>query len=281
MIKNQIKTVLLLGALSGILLLIGQLVGGFNGLTIALALAILMNVGSYLWSHKIVLAIYRAKEIKEKENPELHKMVEEVAKEANVPKPKIYLIPSENANAFCTGPSPKKAVLGYTNGILKILNKEELKGVTAHEIAHDKNRDMLITTIAATIGAVISYVAFMTRFAALGNMRGERNNSNIIILLALAILAPVAALIIQLAISRSREFIADETGAKLVHSSSGLISALKKIHQSAKVHPMELGNPSTSSLFIVNPFRGSSLINLFSTHPSLEKRVGKLEKLQL
>src|SRR3989344_7771950 len=195
MIKNQIKT---------ILLFIGQLIGGFTGLTTALVLAIVMNVGSFLWSHKIVLAMYRAKEIKENENPELHQIVREVAQEAKVPKPKIYLIPSENANAFCTGPSPKKAVLGYTKGILRLLNKDELKGVTAHEIAHDKNRDMLITTIAATIGAVISYVAFMARFAAIfGGARDERNGSNIIALLALVILAPIAALIIQLAISRS------------------------------------------------------------------------------
>ena len=279
MIKNQFKTVLLLGVLTSILLIIGSFWGA-SGLAIALVFSIAMNVGSYFYSHKLVLKLYKAKEITQIDNPELHNIVEEVSKEAKVPKPKIYLIPSESPNAFCTGPNPKKAVLGYTQGILNLLDKEELKGVTAHEIAHDKNRDMLITTIAATIAAVISYAAIIARFGAMFGGYRERDSGNMFQLLALAIVAPLAATIIQLAISRSREFVADATGAKLANSTEGLSSALKKIHTSVKTTPMTLGHPSTSSLFIANPFKGS-FVSIFSTHPSLEKRLKRLEDLKI
>ncbi|MBS3155678.1 zinc metalloprotease HtpX [Candidatus Woesearchaeota archaeon] len=283
---NQFKTVILLAALSGLLLLIGNILGGAAGLTVALIIAVIMNVGSYLFSHKIVLAMYRAKEAPKSQYPKLHEIVEEVAKEAKVPKPKIYIIPSENPNAFCTGPNPKKAVLGYTQGILKLLSNEELKGVTAHEIAHDKNRDMLISTIAATIATVITYVAHMAQFAALFGGSGRDDNErggNIIGLLFLAILAPIAAMLIQLAISRSREYIADETGAKLIKNGEPLARALEKLENYGKNNPMLLGNNPTNNLFIVNPFRGAGRAfgGLFMTHPPISERVKKLKELKI
>jgi len=284
MIKNQLKTVLFLGILSGILLVIGQLIGGAQGLTIALIFAVLMNVGSYFFSHKLILLMYRAKEVSKKDNPALHEMIEEICKEADIPKPKIYIVPTDAPNAFACGPSPKKAVVAVTQGILHLLSKEELKGVLAHEIAHVKNRDILIATIAATIASVISYVAFMARFGAMmGTGRDDDGRSNIIGLLILAIVAPLAATLIQLAISRSREFIADETGARLIKKAEPLAKALEKLEAGAKHSALKLGTDSTNHMFIVNPFRGKgrSFINLFSTHPDVLSRVKRLRALQL
>lgn len=285
MIKNQIKTVLFLGILSGILLVIGRLIGGAQGLAVALVLAILMNVGSYFFSHKLILLMYRAKEVSKNDNPELHEMIEEISKEANIPKPKIYIVPTDASNAFATGPNPKKSVVAVTNGILNLLNKEELKGVLAHEIAHIKNRDILIATIAATIASVITYLAHMAQFAAMfggGGRDDNRGGGNIIGLLFLAILAPLAATLIQLAISRSREFIADERGAKLIKKSEPLAKALEKLESGAKHHPLNLGTESTNSLFIVNPLRGrgQSFLHLFLTHPATSKRCERLRSLK-
>ncbi|MAG45417.1 MAG: protease HtpX [Nanoarchaeota archaeon] len=283
MLNNQLKTVLFLGILTGILLAIGQLLGGYSGLALAFVFAIVMNVGSYFYSHKLVLKMYKAKEASLEEYADLHKMVQEVSQLANVPKPKIYIVPSENPNAFCTGPNPQKAVLGYTQGILDLLSEEELKGVTAHEIAHDKNRDMLISTIAATIASVISYVAFMARWGAIfGGIGGDRDgDNNVIGLLILAIVAPLAATLIHLAISRSREFIADETGARFIHNAAPLANALEKLEDYGKQAPMRMGTDSTNSLFIVNPFRGKKLLSLFMTHPPTEKRVERLKSLMI
>lgn len=283
MLNNQLKTVLFLGILTGILLAIGQLLGGYSGLALAFVFAIVMNVGSYFYSHKLVLKMYKAKEASLEEYADLHKMVQEVSELANVPKPKIFIIPSENPNAFCTGPNPKKAVLGYTQGILDLLSKDELKGVTAHEIAHDKNRDMLISTVAATIASVISYVAFMARWGAMfGGFGGDQEgDNNIIGILILAIVAPLAATLIHLAISRSREFIADETGARFIHTALPLASALEKLESYGKHAPMRMGNDSTNSLFIVNPFRGKKFMSLFMTHPPTEKRVERLKSLMI
>jgi len=278
---NQLKTILLLGILTAILLLIGSFFGT-NGLTIALILAIIMNFGSYFFSHKIVLAIYRAKELPESINPKLHKMISQVAKETNLPKPKVYILPTSHLNAFATGPSPKKAVVAFTEGIINKLSDRELKGVIAHELAHIKNRDMLIATIAATIAAVISYVAFMARWAAIfGGMSRDRDSGNIIELLLLTIIAPIAAMIIQLTISRAREYHADASGALAIKDSEGLASALEKLHAESRRYPLELGNPASSSLFIVNPFRGSGLLNLFSTHPSAESRIKRLREMKI
>lgn len=284
MIKNQIKTVLLLGILTGILLVIGSFFGGKTGLTIGLGFAIVMNLFSYFYSYKLILFMYRAKEAKKSDYKELHEIVESVAKEAGVPKPKVYITPTESPNAFCAGPNPKKAVLCYTQGILKLLSKEELRGVTAHEIAHDKNRDILIATVAATIASVISYIAFMARFSALsGSSNREGGGTNLIGLILLGILAPLSATIIQLAISRSREYIADETGAKLVKKGEPLAKALEKLENYGKSHPMLLGSESTNNLFIVNPFRGKgmSFASIFSTHPPVHLRVKKLMELEI
>jgi len=286
MIKNQLKTVLFLSILSGILLIIGRLIGGMQGLVVALVFAVLMNVGSYFFSHKLILLMYRAKEISKKDNPALHEMIEEICKEANVPKPKIYIVPTDSANAFACGPSPKKAVVAVTKGILNLLSKEELKGVLAHEVAHVKNRDILIATIAATMASVITYIAHMAQFAAMfgGGNRDENNGGgNIISLLLLAILAPLAATLIQLAISRSREFIADETGARLIKKAEPLAKALEKLEAGAKNHPLRFGSDSTNHMFIISPFRGTgrAFINLFSTHPAVLDRCKRLRSLNI
>lgn len=278
---NQIKTVLLLGILSGLVLGIGFLVGGNTGMTVALGFAVLMNFGMFFWSHKLVLMMYRAKPASKKEYPHLHKMVEEIAHKLGLPKPALYIVPTETPNAFATGPSHKKAVVACTQGILKLLNEQELRGVLAHELSHVKNRDMLVTTIAATLAAVISYVAMMARFAAIfGGMRDRDNGSgNLIGILVMSILAPIIAMILQLAISRSREYLADETGAKTIKDSHSLASALNKLEDGCKAKPLR-GNATTSSLFIVNPFTAGGLVSLFSTHPPTKLRVERLMKMK-
>jgi heat shock protein HtpX len=280
---NQIKTVLLLGILTGILLFIGRLFGQ-TGLTIAIVFVVLMNSITYFFSDKIALAMYRAKEIKKSELPWLHKMVKDLARDAGIPGPRgIYIIPTEQANAFCAGRGPSHYVVACTQGILKILTREELRGVLAHEISHAKNRDVLVATVAATIAGVISYLAQMLQFAAFfggGRDNDNRGSGNILGLLVLAILTPIIAMIIQLAISRSREYMADETGAKLVKDGKPLASALEKINASVKNNPMRFGNKAASSLFIANPFKGSFLINMFSTHPDMNSRIERLRKMK-
>ena len=282
MIKNQLKTVILLGALTAVLLLIGAYFGR-QGLTIAFAFAIIMNLVSYFYSHKIVLAMYRAKEAKENDYPDLFKIVREISHLANVPMPKVYIMPTATPNAFATGRNPKNGVVAVTQGILDLLNKDELKGVIAHEFAHIKNRDILIQTIAATIAAVIAYAAFMARWAAIfgGYGRDSEGGGNMFELLALAILAPLTATIIQLAISRSREYLADESGSRFIHSQHGLINALQKLEAGVKNNPLRFGNQQTSSLFIVNPFSAQGFTNLFSTHPPVALRVKKLQKMKI
>ena len=281
MVVNQIKTVILLGALTALLLWVGQLVGGASGLTIAFAFAIIMNVGSYWFSDKIVLKMYKAKQINESDNPRLFRIVKEVVEKANVPMPKVYIIPSDASNAFATGRNPKHAAVAATQGILNLLDDEELKGVMAHEIAHVKNRDILISTIAATIAGVITYVAFMARFAAIfGGFGGRDRGGNIVSLLVLAIVTPLIAMVIQLAISRSREYLADATGAKIVQNSNGLASALEKLHNDSSKHPLRFGNRSTAHLFISNPFRARGMMALLSTHPPMNTRVQKLKDMK-
>ncbi|HDD70867.1 MAG TPA: protease HtpX [Candidatus Woesearchaeota archaeon] len=281
-IKNQIKTVILLGLLTALLLWVGHLVGGARGLTIGLAFAIIMNFGSYWFSDKIVLAIYKAKKANKKEYPELHKIIEELSKQAKIPKPEIYIIPTQTANAFATGRSPKHAAIAVTQGILKILDKDELKGVLGHEMSHIVNRDTLITTIAATIAGVISYVAFMARWAAIfGGGRDREGAGNIISLLVLAIITPLIATMLQLALSRSREFMADAKGARLSKQPLALARALQKLDLAAKIAPMRKGNAATSSLFIVNPFTAKGIAALFSTHPSTAERVERLKRMKI
>ncbi len=278
MVVNQLKTVVLLGALTGVLLFVGQLVGGASGLKFALIFAIIMNLGSYWFSDKIVLRMYRAKQINESENPRLYKIVKEVSEKSKIPMPKVYILPSDGLNAFATGRNPKHAAVAATAGILRALNDDELKGVMAHEIAHVGNRDILISSIAATIAGVISYVAFMARWAAIFGGRG-RDSGNIVSLLVLAIITPLVATIIQLAISRSREYLADATGARIMQSSSGLASALEKLEAGAKNHPMRNVNQATAHMFIVSPLRGGGLVKFFSTHPDVQSRVKRLRAM--
>ena len=277
-IINQGKTVMLLALLTALMLGAGQLLGGRTGLTIAIMFALIMNFGSFWFSHKIVLAMYRAKPADKKEYKGLHDIVEEVSKEAGIPKPAVYIIPSEAANAFATGRNPKNAVVACTVGIMKLLSKEELKGVIAHEVSHVKNRDMLVTTIAATIAGVISYLAMMAQFAAIfGGGRG-RDRGNMFSLIALAIITPIIAAIIQLAISRSREYLADSSGAKALKNGEPLARALEKLESSATSNPLRFGSRATSSLFIVNPFRGG-IAGLFSTHPPIAERAKRLRSM--
>ncbi len=280
MIFNQLKTIILLGALTALLLGIGSFFGQ-TGLTVAFAFAIIMNFGAFLFSHKIVLMMYRAKEAPKTQYPKLHAMIEEICKASGLPKPKVYIVPTDTANAFATGPTRKKAVVAVTEGIMRLLSPEELKGVLAHEIGHIKNRDMMVTTIAATIAAVISYIASMARFAALFAPRDRDNNSgNLAYIVVLGILTPLIAMIIQLAISRSREYLADERGAHLLKTGEPLARALEKLERDNKSHPLRFGSPTTSSLFIVNPFSGRAFLSLFSTHPPIQERTKKLRNLR-
>ena len=285
MIKNQIKTVLLLGLLTGLFLLIGGAIGGRTGLFIGLVFAGLMNFVSYWWSDKIVLKMYKAVEADRGKHDELYSMVEEIRQSANLPMPKVCIINTPQANAFATGRNPQHAVVAVTTGILELLSKNELRGVLAHEMGHVKNRDILISSVAATIAGVISYVAMMARWAAIFGGFGGRddNQSNIGELLVLAIIAPIMAMIIQFAISRSREFLADETGAKMIRDPFSLASALEKIEHNVKRHPFARkgSTEATAHLFIENPFKGRSWLNIFSTHPSTAERVKRLRAMTL
>ena len=277
---NQIKTVFFLGLLTGLLLLVGQLIGGTSGLTVAFIIALLMNFFSYWFSDKIVLFMYRAKSASKKDHFHLYDLLEEVAKKANMPVPKLYIIPSAQSNAFATGRNPKHAVVAVTNGILNLLNDGELKGVLAHEMAHVKNRDILLSTIAAVIAGAISYIAFMARWAAIfGGGRSDQEGSNILELLFLAILTPFIATVVRLAMSRSREYLADSTGARIIKDPDSLANALKKLEASNKYIPMKMGSEATSHMFIVNPFSAKSLLSIFSTHPPVEKRVSRLRSM--
>jgi heat shock protein HtpX len=280
MFVNQFKTVILLASLTALLLFVGQMLGGYSGLIIAGIFALVLNFGSYWFSDKIVLKMYRAKEVTDTNN-HLYQIVKEVSEKANVPMPKVYIIPDKNSNAFATGRSPKNAAVAATEGVIGLLSDDELKGVMAHEIAHVKNRDTLISTIAGTIAGVISYIATMAQWAAIfGGFGGrDRNGGNILSLIVLAIITPLIATIIQLAISRSREYLADATGAKIVGNGEHLATALEKLHNDVKAHPMRLGNQATSHLFIVNPFSGRALAGLFSTHPNYNERTKRLRSM--
>jgi heat shock protein HtpX len=275
---NGIKTALLLGLLSGVLLTIGELLGGANGLVVAFGLAAVMNLGSYWFSDKIVLRMYRAQEVGP-EHP-LYRIVERLTVRASLPMPKVYIIPDPSPNAFATGRNPSHAAVAATEGILKVLSEHELEGVIAHELAHVKHRDILISSVAATIAAAIMMTARMAHFAALFGGYGGRGDdrdrgNNPIALLATIILAPLAAALIQMAISRSREFAADAGGAEIAGNPYGLADALRKIDAVAKRVPMD-ANPATAHMFIVKPFSGAGLMSLFSSHPPTEARIRAL-----
>jgi heat shock protein HtpX len=271
---NALKTAFLLGALSGLLLIIGQLLGGSDGLLIAFGIAALMNFGSYWFSDKIVLRMYRAKEVGS--GHPLHAMVDRLARQARLPMPRVYVIPTASPNAFATGRNPKHAAVAATEGIMRLLDERELEGVMAHELAHVQNRDILISSVAATIAAAIMVLAHMARFAAIfGGRHDDRGGANPIALLATIIVAPLAAMLIQAAISRSREFAADAAGARIVGSPFGLADALRKIEAGARRVPLD-ANPATAHMFIIKPFSGGGLLSLFSTHPPTEQRIRAL-----
>jgi heat shock protein HtpX len=271
---NFVKTALLLGALTGLLMLIGGLIGGRGGVFIAFLFAMILNFGSYWFSDKIVLKMYHAQEVSESTAPELYNIVRNLALKASLPMPRVFIIPEETPNAFATGRNENHAVVAVTEGIMRILNKEELEGVIAHELSHIKNKDMLISSIAATLAGAIVMLAHMAQWAAIfgGGRSDDDDNGGIIGLIAMAILAPLAAMIIQMAISRSREYLADASGARITKNPYGLAAALEKLTKASQIIPMN-ANPSTAHLFIVNPLTGKSLMNLFSTHPPLEERI--------
>jgi heat shock protein HtpX len=269
---NGVKTVLLLGALSGILLVIGELAGGAQGLMLAFVFAVIMNIGSYWFSDKIVLRMYRAKQVGP-EHP-LHQLVARLAQRAALPMPRVYIIPDPSPNAFATGRNPSHAAVAATEGIMRVLSEPELEGVMAHELAHVKNRDILISSVAATIAATIMMSARMLMFFG-GSRDNREGGSNPIVLLAMVILAPIAAFMIQMMISRSREFAADATGAQIAGTPYGLAHALKKIEAVAKGVPMD-ANPATEHMFIIKPFSGGGMMSLFSSHPPTEARVRAL-----
>ena len=281
--SNIFKTALLLGALTAMLVLIGGAIGGQQGMIIAFMLALGMNFFSYWFSDKMVLAMYRAQPIDEASAPTVHRIVRRLATRAGMPMPRIYMIPTDTPNAFATGRNPDHAVVAVTEGIMRILDEEELEGVLAHELSHVKNRDVLISTIAATLAGAITYLAHMAQWSAMFGGRSrddEEGGVNPIAAIAMAILAPIAALLVQMAVSRAREYQADATGARMVGKSWGLAKALEKLQMAQQVVPMD-ASPATAHLFIVNPLTGRSLMNLFSTHPPLEERIARLRALRL
>lgn len=279
---NTFKTALLLTGLTLLFIAIGGLLGGQSGMIIAFAFALVMNLGAYWFSDRIVLAMYRARPVTEEEAPDLVKTVRYLAQLANMPMPKVYVIPTSAPNAFATGRSPKHAAVAATEGILRILSREELEGVLAHELAHVRNRDILISTIAAAVAGAIYMLADMARWSLFwGGGRGRDRNAgalNLLLMLVVAIVAPLAAMLVQMAISRAREYQADESGARLCRKPLALASALQRIHAGAQQEPLE-ANPATAHLFIVNPLSGRALLNLFSTHPPVERRVEILQSL--
>ena len=274
---NSIRTGILLAALTVLVMIIGNLLGGRQGMIIAFFFAIIMNFGSYWFSDKIVLRIYRAKPVSEAEAPDLHRIVRQLAQQAGLPMPKVCIMPSESPNAFATGRNPQHAVVAVTQGILRLLDENEIKGVLAHELAHVKHRDILIGSIAATMAGAIMMIASMARWAALFGFGGrdDDDGGGMIGLIAMSILAPIAAMLIQMAISRSREYAADAAGASFAGSPNGLASALQKISSASRQIPMK-AEPATAHMFIMNPLSGKSLMNLFSTHPPVEQRIRRL-----
>jgi heat shock protein HtpX len=271
------KTTVLLGLLSGLLLLIGDLLGGQTGLILALGLAVVMNFGSYWFSDKIVLSMYRAQEVGP--SHPLYQLTQRLSQRAGLPMPKVYIIPDASPNAFATGRDPNHAAVAATEGILRLLSEDELAGVMAHELAHVKHRDILISSVAATIGAAIMFLAQMAQFAAFfggGRSNDDREGTNPIALIATMLLAPLAAGLIQAAISRSREFGADAGGAQIAGSPYGLVNALRKLEAGVRRVPMSDANPATAHMFIVKPFSAGGLMSLFSSHPPTEQRIAAL-----
>lgn len=279
--SNVFKTAILLGALTALLVVIGDALGGQQGMLVAFFFALVMNFASYWFSDKLVLAMYRAQPIEEAEAPGLYRVVRTLATRASLPMPRVYLIPSETPNAFATGRNPEHAAVAVTQGITEILDEQELEGVLAHELAHVKNRDVLIATIAATLAGAITYLAYMAQWAAIFGVRrdDEEEGGGAFGAILMAILAPIAAMLIQLAVSRAREYGADATGARLAGQPWGLATALEKLDVASRALPMH-ASPATAHLFIVNPLSGGSWVTLFSTHPPIEDRIARLRAMR-
>jgi heat shock protein HtpX len=282
-VGNTIKTTVLLAALTALIVWVGQMLGGPQGAVIAFVLAAVMNIGSYWFSDRIVISMYRGRPIGEADDPELYAVVQGLALKNRIPMPRLYLIPSESPNAFATGRSPEHAAVAVTAGIRRLLDRRELEGVLAHELAHVTNRDILISSVAATLAGAIMMLASMARWSLLFGGFGQRDDRDgggggALGLLFSVILAPIAAMLIQMAISRAREFQADATGARVSREPDALASALRKISTYAERVPLP-ASPSTAHLFIVNPLRGATLQNLFSTHPPIEQRIARLERI--
>ncbi len=276
---NQIRTTILLAVMTAFIIWIGQLLGGRQGMILALMIAAGMNFFSYWYSDKIVLRMYRAQEAGPQQAPELYSIVQNLSQKAGLPMPKVYIIPQEAPNAFATGRNPEHAVVAVTQGLVRLMDRKEVEGVLAHELAHVKNRDILIGSIAATMAGAVMVLASMARWSAMfGGMRSDDDEGGglgFLGLIVMSILAPLAAALIQMAISRSREYLADSTGAAIVGNPEGLAGALEKLGAYSRRIPMD-ANPSTAHMFIVNPLSGKSMMSLFSTHPPLEERIRRL-----
>ena len=278
---NILKTAMLMVMLTLLLVWGGAALGGKQGMTFALMIAFFMNFITYFFSDKIVLKMYKAREVSEAEAPVLYRIVRRLSQKAGMPMPKVYIIPDMSPNAFATGRSPKHAAVAATEGIMQLLTEEELAGVMAHELAHVRHRDILIGTIAATVAGAISYLAQMAQWAMIfGGRHDDDEGGNPIAAIVMMIVAPIAAMMIQMAISRSREYAADEGGARLHGTPLALANALRKLHKGAQMIPMH-ATPATSHMMIVNPLSGGALLKLFSTHPPVEERIARLESMRL
>ena len=278
---NALKTGVLLVVLTVLFMAIGSYVGGRGGMVMAFAFAVLMNAGAYWFSDKIVLKMYRAQEVSEAEAPELHAMIHRLTTAASVPMPKVYILPSDSPNAFATGRNPEHAAVAVTRGIMKILAPDELEGVLAHEMAHVKNRDILIGTVAATLAGAIMMLARFAQFAAIfGGGRDRDEGGGALGLIAMAIIAPIGAMLVQMAVSRSREYQADATGARFCGRPDSLARALEKISGTSRRIPLA-STPATAHMFIMSPLSGKGMMSLFSTHPPVEKRVERLRTMRV
>jgi heat shock protein HtpX len=279
---NRLKTTLLLSLLTVLMVLMGSAIGGQTGMVVAFLIALAMNFVSYWYSDRIVLKMYRAREVGENDNPAFYGMIKRLALQAGLPMPRVYLIPSASPNAFATGRNPDHAAVAATEGILLLLSPDELEGVMAHELAHVKNRDILVGSIAATFAGAISMLGSMLQWGAILGMGRDEDDEGAASLagsLVMAMVAPLAALLIQMSVSRSREYLADETGAKICGRPLSLASALRKLHAASGKMPMQGAQPATAHMFIVNPFTGGALLKWFSTHPPMEERIARLEAL--
>lgn len=285
---NVLKTGVLLSLLTVLLVLIGQLMGGAQGASTAFVFALVMNLGTYWFSDKIVLAMYRAQPLSEADAPQVYRVVREIAARNQMPMPKLFWLPTKTPNAFATGRNPKHASVAVTSGLLEIMSEEELKGVLAHELSHVKNRDTLVMTVAAAIAGAISMASSWARWGLMfgrGRSRDDERNSGgalqVIALLFVVILAPIAAMLVQLAISRTREYGADETGARLTGNPNGLADALQELERANRANPLPDPNPATAHLFIVNPLSAGGIASLFSTHPPIAERIRRLRSMRV